>query len=158
MATTSSMSSHRLRWGQWWSSNMQRQWRQLQQQQQQRKRRQQQQRRIQMPNLGVLSLLLWFPIPLASHALPSVLCTGTFRRAAMHAPHPPCRGPCSVLACRRQWEALLAEAAACGTDPAVQLQLAARIEQQMAEVAEGALAAACFLLKGLLSPAAASSC
>jgi hypothetical protein len=32
MATTSSMSSHRLRWGQWWSSNMQRQWRQLQQQ------------------------------------------------------------------------------------------------------------------------------
>jgi hypothetical protein len=46
-----------------------------------------------------------------------------------------------VPACRRQWEALLAEAATCGTDPAVQLHLAARIEQQMAEVAEGALVA-----------------
>lgn len=45
--------------------------------------------------------------------------------------------PDAVLPCRREWEALLADAAACGSDPAAQEKLAALIEQQMPGVAEG---------------------
>ncbi len=48
--------------------------------------------------------------------------------------------------CRRQWEALLAEAAACGSDQARQQELAGQIEQQMPGVAEGAWPCRCGLL------------